>query len=279
MFEITFYNENGRVVFGGGKSDSPFRVIKTDGLGFPEKKYVTVSYEDTPGQETVSEQVKPRTVTLSGDCFISGDYTEYSTAISVLNKPGVLEVHTKNGVRCIDARCTTFVEGDKKGNYLPFTVQFICDKPYFRNGEQTETPLYKVMPNLTKDFTFPDRFSYRITRRNILISSNAETEPVFIIEVGSDANGNIEIINNTSGEKLKLNYEPLRNECITVDVENRKIYNQEGDNLLSYLADDSFFNGFHLYPGENDCEVNLDYGTVDLKVYIRYNEKFLEAIC
>jgi len=61
-----------------------------------------------------------------------------------------------------------------------------------------------------------------------------------------------------------------------VDIKNRKIYNQNGENLLRYLADDSFFDGFHFFPGINDIEVinrNVNTGiTVTCCFANRYSE-------
>ena len=49
-------------------------------------------------------------------------------------------------------------------------------------------------------------------------------------------------------------------------------------NLLHYLADESFFSGFHLYPEDNDIEVNIGAANTELEVMLRYNERFLEAV-
>lgn len=279
MFKITFYNDKGSVVFGGGTSQSNFKIIKADGLGLIKKNYVTAYYENTYGGETVSKQVMQRTITLCGDFFLGDNYCEeYSNALYVLNSEGVMEIEYGIVRRRIGARCTELIEGERQGHFLPFTIQFVCDNPYFESSEQIETALYKVFPNLNSEFSFPGAFSVRVAERNIFIESNAETEPIFLINTGENPTGSLEIINNTSGEKLKINYESLPNENIVIDVKNKKIYNQNGDNLLSCLSDDSFFDGFHLYPGDNVCEVRLDSGTLDLQVFVRYRENYVGAI-
>ena len=139
-------------------------------------------------------------------------------------------------------------------------------------------PIFKVIPRLNSDFVFPDMFSERVTRRNVFINSNAETEPLILINSGRHPSGYLCIKNHTSGESLTINYAPLQSEFITVDVKNRKIFNQDGDNLLPYLADDSFFDGFHLYPGDNDIEVTIGTANTELEVFLRYYERFLEAV-
>lgn len=279
MFKIIFYNEKGNVIFGGGASNSGWRIIEIDGLGLSGKSYRTCTFENYIGQETVNVRVNARTVTLKGDFFAAENYkSEYKRVLSVLDSEGTLEIWDNDGNRRIKAYCTQFLPLEKKGNYLPFTVQFVCDEPYFESAVAYEVPIYKVIPRLTRDFTFPGMFSERVTRRNVFINSNAETEPVIIINAGRNPSGNLHIRNHTSGESLTLNYEPLSREFITVDVKNRKIYNQNGQNLLSYLSDDSFFDGFHLYPCDNDIEVSIGTANTELEVVLRYNEKFLEAV-
>ncbi len=278
MFEIVFYNNKGSVLFGGGKSSSRWHIIEVDGLGLPGKSYKTCIYENCVGQETVNLHTNARTITLKGDFFMSNGYVnEYKNVLSILDKEGVLEIRNMGMVRRINGYCTQFLPLEKKGEYLPFTIQFVCDTPYFESEPAFEVPVFKIIPKLDCDFTFPGMFSERITKRNVYINSNAETEPIIIINTGSNPNGILQIFNYTSGESLKINYEPLSNEYITVDVKNRKIFNQNGDNLLNYLADESFFDGFHLYPGDNEIEVTLGTANTELEVILRYNECFLEA--
>ena len=279
MLEIIFYNSCGSVVFGGGKSESRWRLIDTDGLGLSGKSYRSCTFENCPGQETVEVHKNARTVTLKGDFFMEDGYlSEYKNVLSILDKEGTLEIRGRGERVRIKAYCTQFLPLEKKGDYLPFTVQFVCDEPYFESAAGYEIGVYRTIPNLSSEFVFPGAFSERITRRNIYISSNAETEPVIIINAGRTPSGILHIHNHTSGEKLNINYEPLGGDFITVDVRNRKIFNQDGENLLSYLADDSFFDGFHLYPGDNEIEVLIGTANTELEVIMRYNERFLEAV-
>ena len=279
MFEIIFYNSRGSVTFGGGKSESRFRIIEADGLGLSGKSYKSCTFQGFAGQETVDVHRNARTVTLKGDFFMEqGGLDGLKSALCVLDKDGILEVRNRGEALRIKAYCTQFLPLEKKGNFLPFTVQFVCDEPYFESAVGYEVPVYKTVAMLDCDFQFPGAFSQRITRRNVYITSTAEVEPVITIIAGRNPSGNLRIINHTSGESLNINYEPLGNECITVDVKNRKIFNQSGESLLYYLADESFFDGFHLYPADNDIEVNIGAANTELEVMMRYNKRFLEAV-
>ena len=279
MFEIIFYNSCGSVVFGGGRSESRFKIIEADGLGLSGKSFKSCIFENSVGQKTVDVHDNARTITLKGDFFIGGDYLDdYKEAFAVFDKEGVLEIRHRGGAFRIKAYCTQFLPLEKKGEYMPFTIQFVCDEPYFESAAGYEVPIFKTIGRLDSDFEFPGMFSERITRRNVYISSNARTEPVITIKTGREPSGVLHIQNHTSGEQLDINYEPLSREYITVDVKNRKIFNQNGDNLLTYLANDSFFDGFHLFPGDNDVEVRIGTANIELEVMLRYNECFLEAV-
>ena len=280
MLTIKFYNERGQISFCGG-GNGRWRLTAADGLALSARTFKTAKYAGQPGQYTLETVVNPRTVTLSGDVETDEYFLEeYQEFIGILGKEGILEITTANGKRSINARCCEFYQGEKKGRFLLFVVQFICDNPYFRDVDKVEVPIFKEIPMLDKNFTFPGIFSSRIARKNLMYEGNVETEPVFFINVEESAEGEgiLSIINHTSGEQLNFNYGAAKGESIIVDIENRSIYNANGDNLLEYLADDSFFDGFHLYPGVNDIEV-INYNTsAGLGVACSYSNQYLEAV-
>ena len=105
-------------------------------------------------------------------------------------------------------------------------------------------------------------------------------EPVFFISIDKGVSGeNLLVIkNHTSGESLTFDYGGVMGEFITVDTKRRKIYNQEGTNLIKYLADDSFFDGFHLHPGNNDVEVINRNVNTGISVKCSYANRYCEAV-
>lgn len=279
MFEIKFYNEAGAVSFGGGTSESGWRLTAAEGLALPERSFKTARYSNTAGQEITDTVVAARTITLSGDVIIDNNFdTKYEDALKILYLPGTLEINSYGTKRRIGAVCCDFKNNERKGRYFLFTVQFICESPYFEAADAKEEAIYKVIPCLSADFTFPGMFSKRISYSTLSYAGNAETEPMFYISTGSSPQGNLSIINHTSGEKLSLDYTPLVNEFITIDVKERRIYNSDGASLLKYLSDDSFFDGFHLYPGINEIEVLLGTFNENLTVSCKYTERYLEAV-
>lgn len=281
MFNIRFFNETGSIDFGGGKSLSPWKVIKADGLSFCGRTFQYIRYGGRDGQKTTGVSVNARTITLSGDVLITDDFASiFDKAMSVLENEGTLEINSGLGARKIMARCCDFISGEKKGDYLIFTVQFLCDDPYFEDAYKTEVGLYTKTPMLSKDFVFPGMFSGRITRSDIEYLGTQKTEPVFFIAIDEETEGeNLLIIeNHTTNESLKFNYAGICGEHITVNVKTCEIYNQSGENLLKHLADDSFFDGFHLIPGYNDIEVINRNTNTGITVKCCYTNRYSEAV-
>lgn len=281
MFNIRFFNETGSIGFGGGRSGSCWKVTSADGLAFCGRNFTCVKYAGQDGQKTTNVAVNARVITLSGDVLLSDNFSvEFKSAMAVLENEGTLEIKTDLGTRRIKARCCDFRENGRKGKYMLFVVQFICDDPYFEDADKTEVAIYKEIPRLDAEFAFPGKFSERISRRTIVYEGTREAEPVFFISVdeGKDGENKLVIKNHTSGENLTFDYGGVLGDFITVDIENRKIYNQDGENLLKYLADDSFFDGFHLFPGSNDIEVinrNINTG---ISVNCCYANRYSEAV-
>lgn len=281
MLSIRFYNESGEIIFGGGGSPSPWRLTAADGLVFSGKSFSVVRYANQDGQETNSALDNARTITLSGDVIIGEEFEkEYSSALAALSRKGFLEVSTVLGKRVIEARCCDFRQVDRKGIYLIYTIQFICDDPYFEDVVKTEVGIFRQIPYLDKNFSFPGCFSSRISRSNLNYSGTTKTEPVFLININEGTSGDnvLSVYNHTSGESLKFNYSANMGECITVDIKNRKIYNSNGENLIRYLSDDSFFDGFFLYPGINDIEVLNANMNTGIEVLCKYANRYSEAV-
>lgn len=281
MFNIRFYNETGSIDFGGGSSDSNWKVTTADGLAFCGRSFTFAKYAGQDGQKTTDVTVNARTITLGGDVFLSDGFDlEFKSAMTVLEDEGTLEIQTGLGTRLIKARCCDFRENGRKGKYMLFVVQFICDDPYFEDADKTEVAIYKETPLLDGDFTFPGKFSERISRRNIEYEGTREAEPVLFISVdeGKDGDNQLVIHNHTSGESMTFNYGGVLGDFITVDIKARKIYNQDGESLLKYLADDSFFDGFHLFPGSNDIEVINRNVNTGITVKCCYANRYSEAV-
>lgn len=279
-----FTNETGSIIFGTDKrSDSIFRLTAAEGLSIPEKNFTAAVYANLRGQETVGTYICPRTITISGDVLITkGSVNILSEAAHILDKPGSLEVHfDEKRTRKIDCTCSSFVPGEKRGRYTLYVIQFICDDPYFYDTDCTEAEAFGVQPLINSTFSFPGVFSTRVTRSNIYCEGNANTEPIFKISVtekNESDSPELCITNHTTGCSINLQYSAEVGDVITIDTAKRKIYNQNNENLLEFLADDSFFDDFYLVPGENDIGITVS-GTVDaVRVACLYYARYIEAV-
>jgi len=279
-----FSNKIGTLIFGTDKREkSLFRLTGADGLSIPDKTFTAAVYSNIRGRETVGTYICPRTITVSGDVIITSSTVHaMSEAAHILDFPGTLEIHFDDKKpRKIDCICSSFIPGEKKGKYALFVIQFICDDPFFCDVSETRVSAFGVKGRLNSDFTFPGVFSTRISRSNIFCTGNAATEPVFKVAVmkeNESESPSICITNHTIGCSINLNHSASAGDIITIDTAKRKIYNQKGENLLKYLADDSFFSDFYLVPGNNDIEVRV-YGTIDaVNVECIYYERYIEAV-
>lgn len=279
-----FSNSRGSLVFGSEhRADSMFRLTDITGLSIPDKSFTTAVYANLRGQETVGTRICPRTITISGDVVDSeNSFDALSKAAFILDKAGTLEIHFDDkNPRKIDCVCTSFIPGDRKGKYRLFVIQFMCDDPYFYDDKEISTPAFGVRGYLNSSFTFPGVFSTRLSNSTIFCKGNALTEPVFkiaVIEKNESANPTLCIKNYTTGSSINLKYSASVGDVITIDTSKRKIYNQRGENLLSYLADDSFFSDFYLVPGNNYLSIDVS-GTIDaVRVDCLYYARYIEAV-
>lgn len=283
MTQLKFYNKLGEINLFGGGSTFPFRLTSIDGLGLPDKNAVVVNYVGYPGQTTTSLNVGSRTITIAGDVPADHDIQrKLSNAMIILNTEGTLLINVGYVSRKIKCRCSAATLGERNGAYQTYAMQFICDYPYFEDLENTYLAVFDIIPQLSSAFRFPGIFSKRISRGNITVMGSAEVEPIFYIDVDEvgemTAQNGISITNHTTGQSLQLDYAPYAGERITIQVPDRKIYNNNGDDLLKYITNGTFLNGMTLVPGDNDIEV-LNYSTTtNLTVLCEYSNKYVEAV-
>ena len=283
MTKIIFENDIGRLYLSGG-GDEAWRITKISGLGMSDKKYQTVSYFSEAGQKTVSERREARIITIAGDVFGTENRIAHkiSETIKILDKPGWLTVRTNGMIRRIWARCNGFEEGEAYGVFRKFAMQFCCDCPYFEDVGKDSIALFKKTKEIKNTFTLPKVFTCRTSNGIVVNRGDVEAEPILNIYFGADiAEGQkvtLTIDNKTTECKLVVYLYPKAGDIVTVDVANRKIYNDRDENLIAALADDCSLNKFTLKEGTNDITVTSDVET-NLSVVCRFTNRYLEAIC
>lgn len=276
--KLIYENALGRVELTGGGSGT-FRLTETQGLSFPETEADVVRYANEPGQTVTEIFVLPRTITVSGDiCDPTG--REMVRAATVFSAQGALTVTGMRGRRNIKCRCTGFMPQKRKGCFIPFTLQLVCDRPYFEDVTENTISVAKKVACLTSPFTLPTAFSRRINEARIVNSGSVPVMPV--IEISSkhvaDCKNGIIIKNNTTGASLALSCGVLAGETITVDCENRTIFGSVQGNLLANLSPQTPMSAFSLQMGVNDVDVTIENETEPVFVRIRFRNQYGEAM-
>ncbi len=276
--KLIYENSIGRLKLCGG-SDRVFNITDIEGLSLPETEADTVRYPDTPGQIVNRISILPRTITLSGDIRDKdGKYVEY--AAKILSSPGELYVMNKRKTRKISCRSTSFAPLKRKGIFVPFTLQLICDDPCFLDISEKKEAVYKREKLFKNELLFPQPFSSRITRGTLYNQGAIPVSPVIFITApkGAACEKGITIFNETTGAKLYLTCELLEGETVTVDCENRKITSSKQGNLIAKLLKTTPLSGFFLDIGANVLSVYAEDEASLLQVEVLYQNKYLEAV-
>ncbi len=283
MFHIIFENDNGKIDMGGGQSDI-YKIRAIDGLGLSGKAYTTVSYAGVAGQETVLCTPNARTITIAGD-ILGYDSLQYriSRALAVFDAPCVMRVYFGNRRRKITCNQASFELGERDRQYARFTLQLVCDNPYFSAFDEAVEQVYHAYNLLGESFTLPTMFSRRVTRCDVDNPGDQQTEPVISIQYRGDTGHTkteegIVVQNYTTGQRIKLACTVEEDETITIDIPDRTVTSNINGNLLGKLTSESYLSDFWLSPGVNDVGVtNLD-ESVEITASIRFAAYYREAV-
>lgn len=281
---ITLKNENGTFNINGNSSA---KLLSVDGLGLPTKTFDVVSYEGQPGQTTISETDKSRTITMSFD--LSGDKFAAESLYKILYKPVEISFISGYKRRAITGRVSDMDDLQQVilGQMWNATIQFICDNPYFEDLSETVTVVCGRTDNLPNYYNenppliqLPAVATYRVSQKNVLNCGDVNLYPVIYIENnGETASDGVVITNITTQKTLKLNYAVPVSGSVTIDVPGRKIYDESGNSLLTYLDDETQLKDFELIKGENNISVSESAATsAQLQCLIKFKNTFITAV-
>ncbi len=276
--KLIYENQVGRLLFRGG-SDRVFNITEIEGLSIPDTEADTVRYSDTPGQTVNRISLLPRTITLSGDIRDrDGKYVELATKI--LSKPGTLYVVNKRNTRKILCRTVSFHPLKRRGIYVPFTLQLMCDDPCFVDISENKETVYERVKLLRDKLYFPQMFSSRTTKATLYNYGAFPLSPVIFITapIGATCEKGITIFNETTGAKIFLSCELLSGETVTLDCDKRKITGSKQGNLITKLSKNTPLSGFLLAFGENVVGFAAEDESAPLHVELLYQNKYLEAV-
>ena len=269
-----YKNDVGKIDFRFG-GDYPVRVTDIDGLYPLERSFNTVKYADIDGEDSISSSVHGRTVTVGGDIKISNK--------QLLDKPGELYMDFGEKKRKLVCRNAHFTPGERNSKYIRFVIVFSSDMPYFYGFDEEMEYIRKRQDNVGTHFVLPCVFTTRRTENDIVVNGDAKCEPVFEIACIKEATAPKEesgicVLNETSGESIKLCLYLLRNEVIEIDVENRKITSNMRGNMIKYISEDTFLHRFKLAQGVNHIKIISQNGDEQINVVCRYRCRYIEGV-
>ncbi|MBE7053744.1 MAG: hypothetical protein E7391_05645 [Ruminococcaceae bacterium] len=276
--------ENKYGIVSMGNTSDRWRIIDIKGLNLTDKTYSVIRYAAFGGQETVYTSSDARIITVSGDVYSENLKEEMERALRIFNEEGSLSVISKDKQRLIKCSRITFNEVERMGSYLKFTLQFICDNPYFFDLFPTVTGVFDTTGLLKTSFTLPCTFSTRNNKRYIVNQGDINTEPIFKIYLQNEAElqqgdeRGYKITNLTTNQMIWLKYQLCEGEVVTIDIPGRSIESNIYGNIIINISDDTFLNDFTLQKGENLISV-LNYNANEtVKVECIYDNMYVEAV-
>nr|DAG49073.1 MAG TPA: tail protein [Caudoviricetes sp.] len=279
MTYITYENEAGRLEFCGG-GGAPLRIIAIDGLGIPPRTFETAAYYRQPGQETLSATDEPRTITIKFDLNSCGDIIQDVSQITrILYHPGTLTIYNSNRQRSINCYCGAFEPADRYRQIRAFAAQFVCDFPYFTDGEIHKNDIIKVTNLIKTRFSFPMPFSTLVAEADIVNLGDVDTEPEFYIyNTGSAFTDKvISIYNDTTGQKVSFRASMGLESAIQVNIAARQILLDSTD-ITSQITTDTFLSDFWLQPGKNHIRADTADHSGGLGVVCCHRNLYIEAV-
>lgn len=277
--KIKLYNNSKTVTLSGSMTaDTPFAVREIDGLGLTDKKFTAITLYGEPGRQTTNVHDEARVITVSADARCGDDFQkDFADLTAILDGEFTVEIHGKTA-RKINARCEAFSIGRRHGRYCEFTMQFVCDFPYFTDLVPTVKGVHNRTDLITTQTVLPAVFTSRTSNADIGYEGGVKTAPVFIVEILSAGSSGVKIENVTHGEKITLNYNAALGEVITIDLESGEVKNSDGDDLTEYISNDTFLEDFYLYPGENRINVTNNSSSSACTVRCRYMNRYREGV-
>ena len=265
--EILFENELGKVQLTGSINPllSP---VEITGLNLPEKEITAAKFKMQAGQKLISSRDKPRTIKISG--MLEGNLPK---AARLLYLNGTITIKTERMLRVISARCTEIIN---YANENKITISFVCDNPYFHDGQDLKIKVYSRINLVSSPFTLPCTFTNRIRKGNCKNESVVLSEPeIFITNKGKTTAEGFIVTNQNTGAKLELNCEIPPDTAVFVNIKDRTVYSSNGENLLPALSSDCYLHEFTLAPGDNILSLLAQDG---IECEVIYNTNYTEAV-
>lgn len=282
---IRIENKYGSFSLGGLRKDM-FGIKAIEGLGLPDITLNTVQYAGQEGRETLSASREYRTITISGDIKGNNKDRAIRKAIKILSAPVDVLIYVGNRKRRLLCRCTSFAPPYGNRFFKEFVLQIECDSPYFSDTNETKEAVYREEKKLPCEhaeyFGSGQKIISELIQEGTVINlGDVPAEPIItIINTGrtSDISTGIVIENKTTGQKITLNYATKQEETVTVNIPERKIYSDDGTNLINKLSNDSYLSDFWLEEGANKISVTANSTAETIVAYCSFYNQYLEVM-
>lgn len=254
MTKIILKNSLGTLcLFGGGNNKVRMTAIK--GLEFVPKSYKTIKFSGCDGLETVEDVHSPRTVSGSGDIFISSP-KELNVLYNAFAQKGEMTVIKNQNKYKTSYKPISFEITGKYPKCFTFVFQIVCDQPCFLSFEPKREDVFSRQDMVREGFVLPAVFTKRISSIKLMNKGHKKAEPVIRVKnnIKEGEAFKVKIINHTTGQSLALQNILPGTESIVIDINNRKVTNENGDNLESLLTADSYLSDFYIDTGINEIE-------------------------
>lgn len=234
-------------------------------------KYKKTEYIETDGAEFSEMLYQPRAMTINGYIMANSNSELREHRKKILNELNTKELQK---MEYFDGRnkytASVLVDGTvnigKVINNIvaPFSFNLIIPGFYFKAEKPTIQKLYEREDLVKGTFEIPEEgimFTKRTNRAYIKNKGGVAVHPLLELKcVEEKTEKGIEIYNNTTGEYIKLNYQPTAGEAITVDCENITVISSLNGNIISTVTPDSTF--FKYIKGTTEVEIKTHGVTV-----------------
>ena len=265
-------------MYGGGNVGG-FNIIQISGLSIPENNISSIRYPDVAGQVVTKCTPMERVITVMADVCDENN-KKITNAARVFALPGVMHITSSGKTKKIKCRNMGFEPGIKKGSYIPFTVQFCADSPYFEDIYETVTDVCEREGKLSSPFILGCVFSKRHTKNNVINYGDVAIEPIFEItsEKGCVCPSGITIKNEKNKRQITLDTDISAGEVITVDVKKREVRSNLRGNIISCLKKDTSLSRFLLDVGISSIEITAPGLDGELTAICRYNNNYVSMV-
>lgn len=279
MEKLTYTNTRGESITFDGP---PFYLVSVNGLGDvgASVQRQKAPYQD--GSTRIGSTLDERAVSIEflivGDSYsdISEGRIHLSRVLNPKLDEGVLRYENGHVVREINASAESvpfFPDGS--GNRITSMqkglVTLVASNPYWRSTGINEEPAFEAL----FEFPFEGEFEMGNQRdQRIIVNDGDAPSPIKVEFFGPALNP--KIINNTTGEFIRIKQELFEGERMMIDTSNASVYFVDAlgseRNVFPWIDISSTF--FELQIGENDIEYTADSDIQGTIVNISYSELY-----